>query len=204
MTAAMISLLARIDSPGNHSHELCLPSNVAGREGQRALKLETRLVQLFDELREPVFRYLIFLRIHPEEVEEIVQEIFLRLFEHLHAGGQEENLRGWVFRVAHNIVADQHRSRTHFVFPNPEQWSDLNESRTDQSPNPEEILLLKEKMVRVHGAFSQLTNRQQECLQLRFEGFRYREIAEILGISIPSVEGALQRAIDRLTGESDE
>src|SRR5450755_259305 len=63
----------------------------------------------FTELREPVCRYLLALGLAAPEAEEVVQETFLRLCQHLDSDRPRDNLRGWVFRVAHNLARDEHR-----------------------------------------------------------------------------------------------
>lgn len=69
----------------------------------RASALEEEVVALFDALREPLLRYLAGLGLPVADGEEIVQEVFLSLFQHLRRGGGRANLRGWVFRVGHNL-----------------------------------------------------------------------------------------------------
>src|SRR5271156_2828497 len=75
------------------------------RAGSEAVpeRLEAEVVELFDLLRNPVLRYLMGIGLPVEDAEEIVQEGFLALFQHLRAGKPRSNLRGWVFRVAHNL-----------------------------------------------------------------------------------------------------
>ena len=182
--------------------DLFLPAHLLGREGQQTLKLEERIVQLFDELRKPVFRYLLCLGGSPVEADEVIQETFLRLYQHLHAGGRDDNLRGWVFRVAHNTALNQIKSRKFLAPISPEKWAELIESSTDPAPGPEELLLAKEKMTRLHATISTLPPREQQCLHLRVEGFRYREIAEILGVTVSTVAESLRRAIANLTREA--
>ena len=60
------------------------------------------------------------------------------------------------------------------------------------------MLLDRERMLRLHRAVSLLSHQQRQCLQLRVEGFRYREIAEILGVGSSTVGEFLQRAIHKL------
>jgi RNA polymerase sigma-70 factor (ECF subfamily) len=193
-------------------HELCghalnldhsARAIVLDQEGQRTLKLEDQITQLFDELRQPVRRYLLCLNVSPMETEEIIQDTFLRLFRHLHAGGREDNLRGWVFRVAHNIGINELKRRKFLVPGNPRQETDFSALRIDPAPNPEELLLRKERMVRTHEAISALSGRQKQCLYLRAEGFRYREIAELLGVTVSTVAELLHRAIKKLIKESN-
>src|ERR1700685_1709531 len=77
----------------------------------RPSRLEEEVVSLFDQLRGPVLRYLLWFRIPAPDAEEIVQEVFLLLFQHLRQGKSAANLQGWVFKVAHNLAL-KHRNRT--------------------------------------------------------------------------------------------
>jgi RNA polymerase sigma-70 factor (ECF subfamily) len=188
----------KADGGGAASLGLCLRAATLDQGGQRTLKLEDQMIGLFDELREPVYRYLLCVSACAADADEIVQETFLKLYQHLHAGGTQDNLRGWVFRVAHNIGVNKLKSRKHLAPSGPEQLPELNASGADPAPGPEELLLRKEKMIRLHAAISTLSEQQRQCLYLRAEGFRYREIAQILGVTISTVEESLRRAIKKL------
>ena len=181
--------------------ELCAPATLLGQEGQRTLKIEERITQLYVDLHEPVYRYLLCLSVGPAEADEIVQETFLRLYRHVHGGGREDNLRGWVFRVAHNLSINEFKSRKRFVSSAPEDLAELN-AVADPRRGPEELLLRREKMARVHAGISALSEQQKQCLYLRAEGFRYREIAGILEVTISTVVESLRRAIKKLAKES--
>jgi RNA polymerase sigma-70 factor (ECF subfamily) len=182
---------------------LCARTTVLDQEGQRTLKLEEQITQLFDELRQPIRRYLLCLNVSPMEAEEIIQDTFLQLYRHLHSGGREDNLRSWIFRVAHNIGINELKRRKYLGPSDPRQGADPIALSIDPAPNPEELLLRKERLVRTHAAMSALSGRQKECLYLRAEGFRYREIAELLGVTVSTVAELLHRAIKKLTKESN-
>src|SRR5665213_3394680 len=66
-------------------------------------RLEQEVVDLFDEFRLPLLRYLSSFGLPLADGEEVLQEVFLSLFQHLQRGKSRENLRGWLFRVAHNL-----------------------------------------------------------------------------------------------------
>jgi RNA polymerase sigma-70 factor (ECF subfamily) len=180
--------------------ELTAPASTFA-QGERSLKFEERIVQLFDELRVPVFRYLLCMGVSPEEADEITQETFLRLCKHLYASGPEDNLRGWVFRVARNIALDHYKLRRWTTSTDSDEVSALGGTTVDPAPNPEQLLLQKERLAKLRGAISTLSHHQLECIHLRLEGFRYREIADILGISVNTVAEYLRRAISKLTKE---
>src|SRR6266853_6879684 len=72
--------------------------------------LEQEVVGLFDQLQDRLLRYLLSLGLPAAEGEEIVQETFLALFQHLQRGKPRHNLRGWVFQVAHNFALKQRKA----------------------------------------------------------------------------------------------
>jgi RNA polymerase sigma-70 factor (ECF subfamily) len=201
-----ISVLQLSNSKGDPcaSLGLLLNTGTLGLESQRSLKLEERIVRLYDELREPLYRYLLCLGLVSEEVEEVIQEAFLRLYKHLHAGGREDNLRSWLYRVAHNLSVNRTKSRQYLADISPERWQELALSTCDPAPGPEEVLLEKERMTRLHSGIAALSELQRNCVYLRVEGFRYREIAAILGVGIPTVSESLRRAIVTLTRGQNE
>ena len=142
---------------------------------------------LFEQQRKAVYRYLVSLGLRPQVAGEVTQDCFLRLYRHLRSNGNSENLRGWVFRVAHNLAMNELKRGGAAV--------DAPEMEADPGGDPEQALLRKERMVRMQTAIQALPRRQQECLHLRAEGLRYREIAQVLGIGISSVAESVQRAL---------
>jgi RNA polymerase sigma-70 factor (ECF subfamily) len=159
------------------------------------------MVEIFDELRVPVSQYLKRLGLSQEDSEEIVQETFLRLFKRLREEGQEGNPRGWAFRVAHNLAIDKYKDQRRFTTKSPQEWAGLSDLLVDQSPNPEESLMGREIVARINRAISSLSSRQLQCVYLRAEGFRHREIAKLLGVTMATVAESLRRASRKLQGD---
>src|SRR5436190_15354110 len=85
-----------------------LPALLEAEERRRS-PLESEVTALFEQLRAPVFRYLLTIGLAVQDCEEVVQEVFLALFRHLQKGKSRENLRGWVFRVGHNLGLKRRR-----------------------------------------------------------------------------------------------
>src|ERR1700735_4567824 len=65
---------------------------------------------LFRELRKPLLRYLVCLGLSRDEAQDVVQDAFLGLHRHLAAGGAQDNIRSWLFRVAHNQARNRQKS----------------------------------------------------------------------------------------------
>jgi RNA polymerase sigma-70 factor, ECF subfamily len=153
------------------------------------------VTNLYRELREPLLRYLVCLGLSRDEAQDVVQDTFLSLHRHLISGRAQDNIRGWVFRVAHN----QARNRQGSYFRRFGEPLDLaTEAILDES-NPERMVLDKEKFRRLGKAIALLSDSERECLLLRAAGLRYREIALTLGIPISTVGDTVERAIKKLT-----
>ena len=155
---------------------------------------EREATLLFGELRKPLLRYLVCLGLSPDEAQDIVQEAFLRLHRHLAAGRSQENIRSWLFRVAHN-QARNHQASYHRRFGHP--LDAVAKSLLDDA-TPERTLLEKEKLQRLGAAIWTLKDIERECLLLRANGLRYREIGEVLGIATSTVADTVDRAIKKL------
>lgn len=149
---------------------------------------------LYRELRKPLLRYLVCLGLSTDEAQDAAQDAFLSLHRHLSAGGSQENIRSWVFRVAHNAARNrQNRYERRFAAPLEECLAfALNEA------TPEHVILEKEKFRTLRKAIRLLTESERECLLLRAGGLRYREIGEVLGLSISTVGDTVERAIRKL------
>jgi RNA polymerase sigma-70 factor, ECF subfamily len=158
------------------------------------------VAQLFTEAREDVYRYLLTLGVHPPKAQESVQEVFLRLYATLKKGERIESMRGWVFRVAHNLGLKVRARQASEEAINTELEQRLSAPRE----NPERELLERERMLRFHRAVEGLSEQQKRCLSLRMEGLRYPEIASTLGISASAVGEFLRRALARLKKVRDE
>ncbi|MEZ5399760.1 MAG: sigma-70 family RNA polymerase sigma factor [Bryobacteraceae bacterium] len=160
------------------------------REETPARDAASETVELFDELRGPILRYLHCLGLSAGDAEEAMQETFLALFEHLRAGRPRTSLRGWLFRVAHNLGMKQLRRST------TEPLRD--DVAASPALDPEQRAEQNQRYRQAAAIVRALSRQDRACLQLRSEGLRYREIAEVLGISLGSVAQSLERALERL------
>jgi RNA polymerase sigma-70 factor (ECF subfamily) len=158
---------------------------------------ESEVIYLFDRLRAPLLRYTISLGVCATDGEDLIQETFLSLFRHLLLGKSRENLRGWVFRVAHNLALKHRGARTRREMASVSEQA-LVERQIDPATNPEERLANEQRQQLLLSVLQALPEMDQNCLRLRAEGLRYREIASALGVSLGSVANSLTRSFERL------
>jgi len=159
--------------------------------------IEDEVVVLFDELRDSLLRYVVSFGIKFHDGEDVIQEVFLSLFKHLRLGRSRKNLRGWVFRVAHNLALKQ-RQRLQRRQAKIVASEGIIENRLDPLANPEEQCANIQRRKRLFAVVATLSEEDQSCLRLRAEGLRYREIADALNMSLGAVSNSLVRSTQRL------
>jgi RNA polymerase sigma-70 factor (ECF subfamily) len=181
--------------PTNSVHELPFAVG-AGRESSgQPSETEAEVIHLFEQFRNPLLRYVSSLGLSMHDGEEIIQEVFLALFQHLRSGKSRRNLRGWIFRVSHNLALKQ------FTANKRAQATldpDAALQQPDGTPNPEEQVANSQRLERMQAVLRALPETDRCCLYLRAEGLRYREIAAALGISLGAVSIALTRSLARM------
>jgi len=136
-----------------------------------------------------VFRYLHRLTGDADVAADIAQESFVRLLDH---PVPEDKVRAWLFTVATNLVRDRARTRERRL-----RLLKAGDPALGQAPRPDEELEREESIQRVRRSLEQLGPRDRQLLMLREEGFRYGEIAELIGVAPGSVGQLLARALKR-------
>lgn len=176
--------------------------SVTAVQAERSVRVratvEDEVVALFQEYRGRLLRYLYCLGLPVQDAEEVAQEVFLALFRHLKDQKGRQNLRGWVFRVAHNLGLDRRTDEQRHRDLRGRALSKLSQE-ADETPSPEAQAVFKQRQQKLLAMLNALPAQQQCCLYLRAEGLNYREIAEVLGVSLGTVSQSLAKAVGRLT-----
>jgi RNA polymerase sigma-70 factor (ECF subfamily) len=176
--------------------DLCLAPGVA-EPASLSRHPQDEMLFLFDACAPSLFRYVRSLGLTAEAGQDVVQEVFLALFHHLRNDRPRDNLKGWVFKVAHNLALKHRRKmkrlQTDFVCD-----AALAELVIDPALNPEQRMAEEQRHSRLRSIVRALPERDRQCLNLRAEGLRYRDIAAVLGISLGGVAKSLARSFARL------
>lgn len=176
---------------------LSLPEISWEKQYLEDVSLRRLVLEQYDREQIALRRYLSCLGVDRETGLEIVQESFLKLHEHLLMGGDRTNLRAWLYRVSHNLARNIQSSfrtaRTDYL---PDLTADGDIAGNEVSA--EDRLLEAERASRFQAALGQLSKPQRECLTLRTQGLKYREIAEILQLSTSTVGENVTRGLERL------
>jgi RNA polymerase sigma-70 factor, ECF subfamily len=175
------------------SDALVVPSIASTRRSSEPV-VEEKVIGLFDELRIPLLRYLSGFPLTPQDSEDVIQEVFLALFQSLRSGKSHQNVRGWLFRAAHNLALKKYQ-RSRKDNENTGLLMAVEERVADPAPNPEDQFAFNQTQKRLLSVVRAMPEQNRWCLYLRAEGLRYREIAEVLDISLGSVSLYLERSL---------
>jgi RNA polymerase sigma-70 factor (ECF subfamily) len=173
-----------------------LLSTSATEPGNGRDRLGAEVVALFDQFRDRLLRYVSSFGFELPDAEEVIQEVFLSLFQHLQLGKSREKLPGWLFRVAHNLALKRRNRAQRDSEARVE--ASAEELAMDAGPNPEDQLVNSQTQRRLLAVVQALPEQDRRCLVLRAEGLRYREIAELLDRSLGAVALSLARSLARI------
>jgi len=164
---------------------------------RRGAPLEETVVELYSTLRSALVGYAYQFVRSTGDSEDLVQVAFLKLFDQLQRNAEIQNLRGWLYRVVHNLAIDHIRRRgADEVAVN--DWSSNRPDQTSQTT--EDGLIAKQELAR---SLEGLNERERHCVMLRAEGLSYQEIGSVVGISPKSVSVYLCRGLKKFEGRND-
>lgn len=135
---------------------------------------------------------------HPETTEDIVADIFRKVFLNLQGFTAEKaSFRTWMYRIATNTIIDHYRVNRN---ENKPVIVDLEEALAlaDQA-STDDLVLSQEQKHAVQQCINQLPEKAQKIVQLKFfDDCSHQEIGEILGITPGNVGVQVHRAVKQL------
>jgi RNA polymerase sigma factor (sigma-70 family) len=185
------------------------PSGLSDEElAERAREgSEAHFNALVDRYTAVVYRIARGITGSPEEAEEVVQETFLKAFRNLDQFAPTKGaFKTWLLTIARNqsinVFRALKRKATRFLAasgPSDQEGVSGEDFPDPEGTDAEELLSIKQELVRVELALSQLPERQRTALQLRTQqGLSYAEIALVLKTSASAVESLIFRARQKI------
>jgi RNA polymerase sigma-70 factor (ECF subfamily) len=183
-----------------------LPAEVLGLGTQdatgAAMTTSEALKRYFEEHYEALCRFLRYSGAGEAVAEDLSQEAFLRLYDHLKKGRPAQNIRAWLFRVSYRLWIDRLREGKREAPAVDQAWELWSQVLRDPSPGAEQQLLARERSEWLRAALLRLSQVERQALHLRADGLQYREIAEVLGLGYWPVVEAVRRAVEILGEEA--
>ncbi len=141
--------------------------------------------EIVDRYKDPLFRYLLSLGAQMEEAKDLAQDAFLKLFLTLESFDFRSSLYTYICRIGRNLYIDQLRRKRRES--RAIDW--LGGNQRSHPPRKGEAL----------ETLSQLPPAQRLALDLFYiQGYKQREIADLLGIPIGTVKSRIERGLKKL------
>lgn len=138
-----------------------------------------------------------------EDSEDLMQETFIGVYQSRSGLRDPNRFEPWMYRIATNVWYNRLRHRKaekRSASTVPLAAFDRDEALPlpDDRPDPAVRLIADEQWSRIRDAIEELPTKMRACLRLRLEGFGYREIAELSGVSVNTVKSHVHQATERL------
>lgn len=143
---------------------------------------ETLFEQVYQTYGSSLYRFCLLQMKNPADAEDILQEVFCKRLYQAPAFSSPDHERRWLFRVALNQCRDAWKRSSR---------SELPLETASDAVTPEELGLLEQ--------VSELPEKERTVLHLHYwEGYALREIAALLGVTVPTVKMRPKRGRDAL------
>jgi len=151
---------------------------------------------VMERYQEAMFRYVRrVINQVDEEVEDLVQEVFIKGYENIQSFDGTKKFSSWLYRIAHNLCIDYFRKKR----PTTSLIDDAEELLESGEKLVEEMAIEKERKESLMRAVEKLELKYKEVVLLYyFEEKSYDEISDILRINTSNVGVLLLRAREKL------
>lgn len=138
-----------------------------------------------------------------EDAEDIVQDVFMRVYKNIHHFRFESDFYTWLYRIVVNCAISYRRKRSRHMHRSIEEAAESFVGRTwtpaSTGPGPDSQALGKELKEQIDSALDDLSLMQRIVIVLKyFHDFKIREIAVIIGCSEGTVKNYLFRGTQKM------
>ncbi|MFT4770290.1 MAG: RNA polymerase sigma-70 factor (ECF subfamily) [Cryomorphaceae bacterium] len=171
--------------------------NKSESESKKEVLTAREFEEVFDLYYKQVRNFLYYKTSKSELSEDVAQDAFVKLWE-TREKIDKSSLKAYVFTIANNLMINKlKREQLKFKFLN------YTEQRSDNE-TPQYLLEMQEFDEKLQKVLAKIPDGAREVfLMNRIEGLKYREIAEMLGLSMKAVEKRMSRALAILREDLD-
>lgn len=156
--------------------------------------------ELFNIFHPKLVRFAVFYTTSVHDANDIVSEVFIKFFRRLKKINEIRDLQYYLYKSVKNQCLTHLRKNRKHISLDELDWD--NGSYSYELRNPENELLSKELNLKVEEAINNMpVKRKMVYKMVVIDGLKYKEAAELLGLSVKTIENHLVLAVKELRRE---
>ena len=160
------------------------------------------LAELLERYRRPLFSFILRMVPSSADADEVFQEVWMRVIRKA-ADSRRDRFKGWVFRIAHNLLIDRARSRRPMASLDEPIGGDTEQTLAERVPSggvaPNMAVEGRDLGRRIQAALAMLPPEQRQVFLLRTEGdVPFKDIARLQRVSINTALARMQYALAKM------
>lgn len=159
-----------------------------------SVKKTDEFIALYDEMADQLLRHCFFKLSNRELALDLVQETFTRTWEYIASGKEVNNVKGFLFKVANNLIIDEYRKKKMVSLETLQEQSGFDAPTHDHKKT-----ILDVEIGTILAHINKLDEKYREVILMRYvNDFSPKEIAEILGQSENAVSVRINRGLKKV------
>lgn len=153
--------------------------------------------ELYNRYEKLIYNYLNKLVFDKDMLDEIFQEVFTKIYIKADTFKIKYSFKSWVYKIAMNQYIDYYKKLKRM-----DKYIEQNEEMNEIKYNAPDIIdniIRKESLELLNKLLNQLPEKYQQAVMLKkIEGFTFKEIANIMGVTARSVKTYVSKGIELL------
>ncbi|WP_343329285.1 RNA polymerase sigma-70 factor [Polaribacter staleyi] len=149
---------------------------------------------LFDRYYKKLLDYALTFTRDLQEAEDIVQQTFITLWTNRKKIDANKSIKSYLYRITHNSYIDAYRKQKH-----KETFFDEIKERALRDRVNDDDEIIEQRIAKLKTVIESLPDKCKEILQMnKFQGLKHKEIADLLDISVKTVESHMNTAFKKI------
>ena len=145
---------------------------------------------IINKYKNPLYATILRMTKKPQDTQDLVQEVFIKVYQQLGKYDRKGSFSSWMYRVAINHCMDEFRKKRYQM-----KIVEINEEKVVNPNHPEVIFFKKEKNRQLEWLISSLPEDERMIILLRYVNeLSDSEISELIGLPLSNVRNKLHRA----------
>jgi RNA polymerase sigma-70 factor (ECF subfamily) len=158
------------------------------------MSITDEFIKLYDEMADQLFRHCFFKLSNRELALDLVQETFSRTWEYIASGKEVKNVKGFLFKVANNLIIDEYRKKKAVSLETLQEQTGF-----DAPVNEHKKTIFSVEVDNVLVYINKLDSKYKDVILMRYvNDYSPKEIAQILGESENAISVRINRGLKKV------